>query len=188
MLQISCNNIFILVTIFCVHDRAHEESLMTLERCVKNLENENKGQNNKNRNVESIKTKDRTYQNFCVPTQGDNPTEVKTVSKRNGECCCTPCRCSELTQVEDQAQVPEISPADPHCRDKGRPIQQPDVPPLDDILKEITPPINERKPGLVFGGHFTELSLDTLPPGQHLYLMLDAFVVSNATNTSPFVR
>ena len=168
--------------------RAHEEPLTTLEPRVKNLENENKGQNNEYRNVESIKTKDRTYQNFRVPTQGNNPTEVKTVSKRNGECRCTPCRCSELTQVEDQAQVPEISPADPRRHDEGRPILRPNVPPLDDILKEIAPPIDERKPGLVFGGHFTELSPDTLPPGQHSYLALDAFVVSDATDTSPFVR
>ena len=102
--------------------RAHKEPLTTLETRGKNLENENKGQNNKNRNVESIKMKDRTYQNFCVPTQGNNPTEVKTVSKHNGECRCTPCQCSELTQVEDQAQVPEISQADPRRRDKGRPI------------------------------------------------------------------
>ena len=92
--------------------RAHEEPLKTLETHVKNLENKNKGQNNENRNVESIKMKDRTYQNFRVPTQGNNPTEVKMVSKCNGECRCTPCQCSELTQVKDQAQVPEISPAD----------------------------------------------------------------------------
>lgn len=70
---------------------AHKELMMTLDTHANNLENENKGQNIENKEVGSIKMKEKSYQKFLVSTPSNNPTEVNMVSNCNGECCFTPC-------------------------------------------------------------------------------------------------